>query len=62
MPATKDRNAKVTKLEYTFKGDVLFRNVACKTPSLVAALLDMLLTNIAKFDVLNTDMLPEESR
>ena len=64
MPTTKNRKLKGTKLEYTFKSDVLFKMLFVKYPDLlkrlVAVLLNIPLESITKFKITNTDMPPEE--
>jgi predicted transposase/invertase (TIGR01784 family) len=53
----------VTKLEYTFKNDTLFKTLFVQYPDLlkrlVAALLGMRYESIARFDIANPEMLPE---
>ena len=55
---------KSTKLEYTFKSDVLFKMLFVKYPNLlkrlVAVLLGIPLESIEKFQTINTEMPPEE--
>jgi predicted transposase/invertase (TIGR01784 family) len=64
MSTSKTPNNKGKKLEYTFKSDVLFKMLFTKHQSLlkrlVAVLLSIPLESITKFDVLNTEMPPEE--
>jgi predicted transposase/invertase (TIGR01784 family) len=53
-----------TKLEYTFKSDVLFKMMFVKYPALlkklVAALLGIKSDSIQQFEVINTEIPPEE--
>ena len=55
---------KGTKLEYTFKSDVLFKMLFVKYPDLlkrlVAVLLNIPLESIENFQTINTEMPPEE--
>jgi predicted transposase/invertase (TIGR01784 family) len=55
---------KKTKLEYTFKSDVLFKMLFVNYPDLlkrlVATLLDIPLESIESFQLINTEMPPEE--
>ena len=55
---------KGTKLEYTFKSDVLFKMLFVRHPGLlkrlVAVLLSIRLESIEQFDIVNTEMPPEE--
>ena len=66
MPSEKNiaRKDKNTKLEYTFKSDVLFKMLFIKYPHLLKRLVAVLLTipleSIAQFDITNTEMPPEE--
>jgi predicted transposase/invertase (TIGR01784 family) len=66
MPSknTTDKKSKGTKLEYTFKSDVLFKMLFVKYPDLlkrlVAVLLGIPLENIKDFQTLNTEIPPEE--
>ena len=64
MPLAKIQNNKGTKLEYTFKSDVLFKMLFTRYQALlkrlVAVLLGIPLESITKFEVINTDMPPEE--
>ena len=64
MPKSKDRSTKGTKLEYTFKSDVLFKMLFVNHPDLlkrlVAVLLGIPLKSISKFVIINTEMPPEE--
>jgi predicted transposase/invertase (TIGR01784 family) len=57
-------SAKVTKLEYTFKSDVLFKMLFVRYPDLlkrlVAVLLGIPLESIEQFQTINTEMPPEE--
>jgi predicted transposase/invertase (TIGR01784 family) len=59
-----DRKSKGTKLEYTFKSDVLFKMLFVKYPDLlkrlVAVLLGIPLESIKNFQTINTEMPPEE--
>ena len=59
---SQDKN--VTKLEYTFKSDVLFKMVFVKYPNLLKRLVSVLLSipvgNIEEFIITNTEMPPEE--
>ena len=54
----------VTKLEYTFKSDVLFKMLFVKHPNLLKRLVAVLLaippTSISEFIITNTEMPPEE--
>jgi len=66
MPSKKAVAAKRngTKLEYTFKSDVLFKMLFVKYPHLLKRLVSMLLgiplQNISYFEITNTEMPPEE--
>ena len=64
MITAKDRSARGTKLEYTFKSDVLFKMLFVNHPDLlkrlVAVLLGIPLKSITKFVIINTEMPPEE--
>ena len=64
MPTANDRKTKGTKLEYTFKSDVLFKMLFVKYPyllkRLVAVLLAIPLESIKDFQTINTEMPPEE--
>ena len=64
MPITKDSGIKGTKLEYTFKSDVLFKMLFVKYPGLlkrlVAVLLSIPIESINEFQTINTEMPPEE--
>jgi predicted transposase/invertase (TIGR01784 family) len=64
MPTVKNHNNKGTKLEYTFKSDVLFKMLFVKYPDLlkrlVAVLLGIPLESIKGFQTINTEMPPEE--
>ena len=55
MPTAKVRNNKGTKLEYTFKSDVLFKMLFVKYPDLlkrlVSVLLDIPLESINEFQL-----------
>ncbi|MCL2202321.1 MAG: Rpn family recombination-promoting nuclease/putative transposase [Defluviitaleaceae bacterium] len=58
------RKDKGTKLEYTFKSDVLFKMLFVRHPDLlkrlIAVLLGIPLGSIAQFQTINTEMPPEE--
>ena len=64
MLQSKTQNNKGTKLEYTFKSDVLFKMLFVKYPDLlkrlVAVLLAIPLDSIKEFQTINTEMPPEE--
>ena len=64
MQTAKGRGAKGTKLEYTFKSDVLFKMLFVRRPDLlkrlVAVLLAIPLGSISSFRTVNTEMPPEE--
>ena len=66
MPTTKavKKVKKGTKLEYTFKSDVLFKMLFVQYPELlkrlVAVLLSIRLESIEQFNIINTEMPPEE--
>ena len=64
MPTAKNHSTKGTKLEYTFKSDVLFKMLFVNHPNLlkrlVAVLLGISLESISKFVIINTEMPPEE--
>ncbi|MCL1842254.1 MAG: hypothetical protein FWF79_00395 [Defluviitaleaceae bacterium] len=68
MPSAKTkitiREDKGTKLEYTFKSDVLFKMLFVRYPDLlkrlVAVLLGIPLESIEQFQTINTEMPPEE--
>jgi hypothetical protein len=64
MSTTKDIINKGTKLEYTFKSDVLVKMVFTKYQNLLKRLVAVLLTipidSITNFTVTNTDIPPEE--
>ena len=55
---------KSTKLEFTFKSDVLFKMLFLEYPHLlkrlIAVLLEIPLESIKQFDITNTEMPPEE--
>ena len=58
------KKIKGTKLEYTFKSDVLFKMLFIKYPDLLKRLVSVILSipldSITKFVITNTDMPPEE--
>jgi len=60
----KKLGSKGTKLEYTFKSDVLFKMLFRENlhllKRLIAALLDIPLQSISQFQMINTEMPPEE--
>ena len=64
MPSANVTSAKVTKLKYTFKSDVLFKLLFVKYPHLlkrlVAVLLGIPIESIEHFETINTEIPPEE--
>jgi len=66
MPSTKVtvHKNKGTKLEYTFKSDVLFKMLFVKYPHLLKRLVAVLLAipheSISKFELTNSSIPPEE--
>lgn len=66
MPTIKNKTCKNkgTKLAYTFKSDVLFKMLFVQYPELlkrlVAVLLSIPIENIEQFNLINTEMPPEE--
>ena len=64
MPKTSNSANKGTKLEYTFKNDILFKMLFSKNPDLLKRLVSVLLgitfESIDDFILINTEMPPEE--
>ena len=64
MPTTSNSANKGTKLEYTFKNDILFKMLFSKNPDLLKRLVSVLLgitfESIGDFILINTEMPPEE--